>query len=76
VNVARQQVNTVTATNVIKVTGSTQKQSFQPVEKKMCFCSDADLPIPEKMKNDLKAGKNKKKKKTIKITKKLKHRLH
>ena len=55
-NVARQQVNTVTATQVIKITASTQQLRFQPVEKKM-LCSDADLPIPAKMQNDLKAGK-------------------
>ena len=54
VNVARQQVNTVTATHV---TVSTQKLWKKPVEKKMFFCSDTDLPIPAKMQNDLKAGK-------------------
>ena len=34
VNAARQQVNIVTATQVIKITGSTHQLSFQPVEKK------------------------------------------
>ena len=56
-NVARQQVNTVTVTQVIKITGSTHQLSFQPVEKKNVLSSEADLPIPAKMQNDLKAGK-------------------
>ena len=56
-NIAKQQVNTVTVTQVIKITGSTHQLSFQPVEKKKVLCSDADLPIPAKMQNDLKAGK-------------------
>ena len=54
VNVARQQVNTVTATHV---TVSTQKLWKKTGWKKMFFCSDTDLPIPAKMQNDLKAGK-------------------
>ena len=54
VNVARQQVNTVTATHV---TVSTQKLWKKPGWKKNVLCSDADLPIPAKMQNDLKAGK-------------------
>ena len=56
VNVARQQVNTVTATHV---TVSIQKLWKKKTgwKKKMFFCSDTDLPIPAKMQNDLKAGK-------------------
>lgn len=57
VNVARQQVHTVTATQVVKITGSTHQLRFQTVEKKKVLCSEADLPIPAKMQNDLKAGK-------------------
>ena len=61
VNVARQQVNTVTSTQVIKITGSTQQLSFQPVEKKMCFVLMPTYLFQQKCKMILRLVKSKEK---------------
>lgn len=60
-NVARQQVNTVTVTQVIKIPGSTHQLSFQRVEKKMCFVLMLTYLFQQKCKMILRLVKSKEK---------------
>ena len=60
-NVARQQANTVTVTQVIKITGSTHQLSFQPVEKKKCFVLILTYLFQQKCKMILRLVKSKEK---------------
>lgn len=60
-NVARQQVNTVTSTQVIKITGSTQQLNFNRLKKKMCFVLMLTYLFQQKCKMILRLVKSKEK---------------